>query len=112
MAASHFDQVLSKLSAADACTREGYKTPKGEARQQQPTYLQSINDENPPILANKPKIARPQPPIGSKQISRSGDVVVIAYRRHWSLDVDLARRGRRQGPAVFGRDDLGDGAGV
>jgi hypothetical protein len=111
MAASYFDQVLSKLSAADACARERIQDSKREIQQQQ-THLQSINDKNPTILANEPKIARPQPPIGSKQVSRSGDIIVVAHRRHWALDVDLAGRGRRQSTAVFGRDDLGDGAGV
>jgi hypothetical protein len=111
MAASYFDQVLSKHSAADAYTRERMQDSKGESRQQQ-THLQPINNKNPTILANKPKIASSQPPIGSKQVSRSCDIVVIAHRRHWPFDVDLARRGRRQGTAVLGRDDLGDGAGV
>jgi hypothetical protein len=89
---------------------KGYKTPKGKPAAT--THLQSINNKNPTIFANEPKIARLQPPIGSKQVSRSGDIVIIAHRRHWPFDVDLARRGRRQGTAVLGRDDLGDGAGV
>lgn len=59
------------------------------------THLQAIENKHPAVFANKPKVARSQPPIGSKQFLSSGSVVVIAYWCHGSLDVEFAGCGRR-----------------
>jgi hypothetical protein len=67
MASSYFDQVLWKRLAADTRTTRTARA-----------HLQPINHNKPTVFTNKRKIARSQPPIGSKQVPSSGTIVVIA----------------------------------